>query len=386
LYQWTIGQVAGLYFQGYQLGYDLARRAERCLQHELGLAYGETTFIRFGYWDSLRKGLLAADRLAHDLKRLDTAYLDGNAREYELTKHVSLLSLAPEQLIALKETGACEFDIPEWLFDLDTPGHYRRRIRMVSVTVPCVVGPYTTIHCKLKLIHSAYRQNADLAAGYDRLPPPEQDNRFIDDRKILDAIVTSTAQNDAGLFEPAMRDERYLAFEGAGAISRWRLELPTEFRTLDYDTITDVILHLRYTARDVDSLRDPATESVRNLLSNASARPLVRLFSLRHEFPSEWHRFVSTPAAAGAALTVTLGAARFPYFTQGRDVAIREAKMIALAKSGPAPQVTIVPGTTPGNPGASVWTGQEPPGAWTLATNADPATLQDVLVMLAYTI
>ena len=170
LYQWMIGQISGVYFQSYQLAYDLAKRAELCLQHELGLKYGETSFVRFGYWDSLRKGLLAGDHLAQDLKRLEVAYLDGNIREYELTKHVSLISLAPEQLIALKETGVCEFEIPEWLFDLDTPGHYMRRLRMLSITIPSVIGPYTAIHCNARLVGNAYRQNADLAPGYARRP------------------------------------------------------------------------------------------------------------------------------------------------------------------------------------------------------------------------
>jgi hypothetical protein len=50
----------------------------------------------------LKKGLLAGDHLAHDLKRLEIAYLDANTREYELTEPVSLVSLAPEQLLALK--------------------------------------------------------------------------------------------------------------------------------------------------------------------------------------------------------------------------------------------------------------------------------------------
>ena len=36
------------------------------------------------------------------------------------------------------------------------------------------------------------------------------------------------AQNDSGLFEPNLRDERYLPFEGCGAISSWCLELPKE--------------------------------------------------------------------------------------------------------------------------------------------------------------
>ena len=53
------------------------------------------------------------------------------------------------------------------------------------------------------------------------------------------------------MFELNFRDERYLPFEGAGAISRWRLRLPpVEFQPFDYRTISDVVLHVRYTARD----------------------------------------------------------------------------------------------------------------------------------------
>lgn len=390
LYQWMIGQVSSLYFQSYQLAYDVAKRAEKCMQHELGLKDGETSFIKFGYWDSLKKGLLAGDHLAYDLKRLDIAYLEGNIREYELTKHVSLISLAPEQLLVLKETGVCEFEIPEWLFDLDGPGHYRRRIKMVSLTIPCVIGPYTTIHCKAQLVKNSFRQTTDLTPGYDRRPPDDpagSDDRFLDDRKILEAVVTSTAQNDAGLFEPGMRDERYLPFEGAGAVSRWRLELPTEFRTLDYGTISDVILHIRYTARDGgDPLRAAATASVTSLLGDATARPLFRLFSLRHEFPGEWHRFVSSQISAMTTMTVDLASARFPYFTQGRTVTIQQASTVVRSKSGAPPSVMIAPGQAPPDLTQAIWTGQDNPGPWTIGTSADPKLLEDVFVILAYTV
>jgi peptidoglycan hydrolase-like protein with peptidoglycan-binding domain len=389
LYQWMVGQVSGIYFQSYQLAYDLAKRAERCMQHELGLAYGETSYIRFGYWDSLKKGLLAGDLLAHDLKRLDAAYLDRNLREYELTKHVSLLALAPEQLIALKEAGTCEFTIPEWLFDLDTPGHYRRRLKMVNVTIPCVAGPYVGIHCKAQLLKSSYRQNVDVAPGYERLAaddPGNPDNRFIDDRKILEAIVTSTAQNDAGLFEPSMRDERFLPFEGAGAISTWRLDLPKEFEVFNYDTISDVIFHLHYTAREDETLRGAASTAVQNLLATASVRPLLRMFSLRHEFPGEWYRFVNSPASAETTMTVDLGAGRFPYFAQGREITISGAKVLARSKSAAAPEIAIAPGTTLPASSNSDWTGQQDPGSWTVGTSADPKSIEDVFVVLAYTV
>lgn len=389
LYQWMVGQISGIYFQSYQLAYELAKRAERCLQHELGLAYGETSYIRFGYWDSLKKGLLAGDLLTHDLHRLDAAYLDRNVREYELTKHVSLLALAPEQLIALKETGTCEFTIPEWLFDLETPGHYRRRLKMVNLTIPCVTGPYVGIHCKAQLLKSSYRQNVDLAAGYERLAvddPGNPDKRFIDDRRVHDAIVTSAAQNDAGLFEPSMRDERFLPFEGAGAISTWRLDLPKELETFNYDTISDVIFHLRYTARDDETLRGAATTAVKALLATASARPLLRLFSLRHEFTGEWNRFVNSPTSAATTMTVDLGAARFPYFAQGRQISICSAKVIARSKSAAAPDFAIAPGLTLPGSGSSEWTGQQDPGSWTVGTSADPKTIEEVFVVLAYTV
>jgi hypothetical protein len=49
----------------------------------------DTNFIQFGYWDNLKKGLLAGERLAHDLKRMDglTWSRTGAVRNH---KHISL--------------------------------------------------------------------------------------------------------------------------------------------------------------------------------------------------------------------------------------------------------------------------------------------------------
>jgi hypothetical protein len=141
------------------------------------------------------------------------------------------------------------------------------------------------------------------------------------------SIVTSTAQNDSGMFETNLRDERFLPFEGAGAESTWRLELPSEFRQFDYNTIADVILHLGYTARQGgDQLRQKAVEQIKQALQDAKAHGLVQLFSLKHDFPSEWHRFVTGDEAFKALVKKEY----FPYFVQGEKITIDEIQLHAI--------------------------------------------------------
>ena len=141
----------------------VAKRAERTFRHELGLR--DSSFIQFGYWDSLKKGLLSGERLHHDLKRMDVAYLDQNKREYEITKHISLNVIDPISLINLKETGACVLTLPEALFDLDYPGHYMRRLKTVSLTIPCVTGPYAGVNCTLTQLNSSIRHTRTLSGS-----------------------------------------------------------------------------------------------------------------------------------------------------------------------------------------------------------------------------
>ena len=98
----------------------------------------DSNFIQFGYWDSLKKGLLAGERLGHDLKRLDGRPVPRPARaELELTQHVSDRAARPgRRLIQLRETGECVVNLPEALFDLDCPGHYLRRSNGLASRCP----------------------------------------------------------------------------------------------------------------------------------------------------------------------------------------------------------------------------------------------------------
>jgi Tc toxin complex TcA C-terminal TcB-binding domain/Neuraminidase-like domain/Salmonella virulence plasmid 28.1kDa A protein len=356
LFQWQIGQISGTYFQSYKLAYDLAKRAERCFRFELGLQ--DSSFINFGYWDSLKKGLLSGEKLQYDLRRLETAYLEQNHREFELTKHVSIALLDPLALIKLRETGRCFFRLPEEIFDLDYPGHYFRRIKSVSMTLPCVAGPYTTISCTLRLLKNSIRINtANGDNGYphnaDDQGIPTDDVRYVENNIPAKAIAASNAQNDSGVFELSFRDERYLPFEGAGAVSEWSLELFNDIgadfgkplRQIDYGTISDAILHVKYTAReDTGPFKNGAVTHLRDYFSQDGTTPSMRMFNLRQEFPSEWHRFLNpTVPADGNVFELEMASLLFPLRDAEKTLKVNTIWLLARCLSSGSYQVVMTP-------------------------------------------
>lgn len=310
-------QVKALYAKSFQLAYDVAKKAERALQHELGDS--SLAYIQFNYLDGA-EGLLAGEKLLFDVKAMEMAYHELNQREYELTKHVSLRQVDPLALLQLRATGTCTFTMPEELFDMDGPGHYFRRIKSVAVTLPCVVGPYTSVNCTLTLQQSSIRISTDPGKAYAR--QSSDDPRFNDYYGSIQSIVTSSAQSDNGLFETNLKDERYLPFEGAGAAgSVWQVTLPSSVKQFDFDTISDVVVHVRYTAREGgEVLKSAATQSLQSAINKAHTVGSVCLFSMLHDFPSEWAKFQSVViggATPTAELSIALRAEHYPFWAQG---------------------------------------------------------------------
>lgn len=344
LYLWMQGEIARLYYEYYRFAFDLARRAERTMKLELRRPEVHATdYIKFNYWDGGRKGLLSGEALHLDLKRMELAYHENNRRELELTRHVSLRQLDPLALLALRASGKCEVALRESLYDRDCPGHYMRRLKSVAVSVPAVVGPYSTLPCTLSLLRSSIRTSPLLRDGDE---PPYgrsggEDDRFVDLFGSVQQIVTSGATNDSGMFETNLHDERLLPFEGAGAISTWRIELPKSFRPFDYSTISDLILHVRYTARQGgEHLADQAVTELGELLSTANASGLALLFSLTHDFSTEWAAWNGTDD-----LKVTLRRDTFPYLVQGETLSLDGLDLYAVKGSSvvrrsPAPAVS----------------------------------------------
>jgi len=322
LYSWMIGQISNVYFQAYQLAFDVSKRAERAFRHELGLT--DSSYIDFGYWDSLKKGLLAGERLHQDIKDMEVAYLNQHHREHELIEDISLMQLDPAALIQFKQTGSCFVNIPEAWFDLKSPGHYMRRIKSVSLTIPCVTGPYTGVNCTLTLVRNSVRHTNTLLSGKYARDLENEDQRFIDNLGAMQSIVTSKGQNDSGMFETNLRDERFLPFEGAGVISSWKMELPDTFRQFDYDTISDVIMHINYTARPDSGLMKQKSigelQEAVNEIARISGKPgLARLFSIRHEFGNEWHNFLYPKKDDDPhLLTLSVGREHFPFLFSDR--------------------------------------------------------------------
>jgi hypothetical protein len=384
-YNWMQGELSGLYYQYYRLAFDTANRAEQTMKRELMRPeLDDTQFVQFNYWDSGHQGLLSGEALHFDLKRLEMAYHDNNVRELEMTRHVSLRQLDPQALIAMRLTGSCTVSIPEWLYDRDCPGHYMRRIKSVSLSIPSVVGPYASVNCMLSLQASSLRVSPLLANGVYARDTTQDDIRFVDYFGATDVIVTSGASNDSGLFETNLHDERFLPFEGAGAISTWTLTLPPDLRAFDYSTISDVIIHVRYTARQAGNpLGSQSIKELKQAFADAKRSPQALLLCLKYDFPTEWAAYVS--GKGKTPFQAVIDSSFLPYYVQGMkkvavfgNVALTGQNASGANATASAPSGTAIKGSLTDPAGATL----SLPGS--LAAMA-PALGNQVYVVIGYT-
>jgi Tc toxin complex TcA C-terminal TcB-binding domain/Neuraminidase-like domain/Salmonella virulence plasmid 28.1kDa A protein len=316
LYKFMSTQLGKLYRQSYQMAAQLARQAERAYQFERDAT---DFFIQGDNWDSDKSGLLSGERLLLQLQRLEKAYMEQNYREMEINQSFSLLQINPQALQDLQRNGKCSFGLNELLFDLYYPGQYRRLIKSVRITIPCIAGPYTNIGAKLTLNSSQIRQT------------PQQNSALVDiPMTMTNSIATSQAQNDAGVFELNFRDERYLPFEGAGAISNWSLDLPSKIRMFNYDSLADVIVHVSYTAKH-DGVFETAVENklFDDMKAYSNVNGLFRMISIRHEFPDTFYQWLNPVAGAPQQSSFTLESKHFPAWLSGYAIDVAQVDVWA---------------------------------------------------------
>jgi hypothetical protein len=309
LYTWLSATLHRLYRDAYNSAFALAKLAEQAFRFERD---EDDAVLGTAQWDASRAGLLAGERLQIELQDLERRFLETNYRALEVDQSFSLAQLDPAALVCLRETGTCDFSILETHLDLFYPGHYRRRIKGVRLTIPCVTGPYVNVGATLRLLESRIRTEPQVGPGALK-PVPRQ-------RSVQ--IATSTSQHDGGVFEMNFKDERYMPFEGAGVVSSWRLSLPKSFRPFDYQTISDVILTIAYTAEANENLRNTVeqlnAQLEGTLLKHLASEPLARLLSLRQDFSVAFSRLLHSPPNTPVELDVTRN--YFPVFLASRNL------------------------------------------------------------------
>ena len=76
-------------------------------------------------------------------------------------------------MVQLREYGEAFFNAPEAAFDLLYPGQYFRRLKSVSLTLPCIVGPFAPVASTLTLLKSTRPYHLTPAGGRnDKIHPP----------------------------------------------------------------------------------------------------------------------------------------------------------------------------------------------------------------------
>lgn len=249
LYQWLNSQFSALYRQTYDATLALCLAAEACWQYET--ADFDTRFIQPGAWHATYRGLGAGELLKMNLLKMHAEYLRRHERELEIRKTVSLRELKRHtptstlnkewpQIHADLKKGTCEFELTQPLFEDDYKDqqHYLRRIKTISVSLPALIGPYENIRATLTQTASKVFLS------------PGNHGKTLESLRANQQIALSTGVDDNGLFTLNFNDDRYLPFEHTGAISRWQLTFPNPEAQKDLlDSLTDVIIHVSYTAR-----------------------------------------------------------------------------------------------------------------------------------------
>ncbi|MHC8346663.1 Tc toxin subunit A-related protein [Pseudomonas sp. RT6P73] len=257
LYQWMTGQLSTLYFQAYDGVMSLCLSTEAAWQYETGVFDGPR-FIQPSVWNDRYHGMLVGESLKMGLQRLEQAYLMRNQRKLEIVHTVSLKALLEGEgqsdwKTTLLNQGTLGFVLTERHFAERYPGHYLRQIAAVSVTLPALVGPYQDIRAVLSQICSGFVTQPEIEGVQYLLDKTGNSSWVQSNLRAHQQVALSTGMDDSGAFQLSFGEERYLPFEGTGAVSSWQLSFPNH-RCDDQQkmlaSLTDIIVRVRYTARD----------------------------------------------------------------------------------------------------------------------------------------
>lgn len=278
-YNWLVARQELLYGKAYDAVLSLCLSVEAAWRYEMG-DYTREAFINTSAWSDSYKGMLTGESLLINLQQMENAYLLENERRLTMSKTFSLSTIicasataegqndkdawntAMKALIAGKPLV---FAFKDADFDSSFPGQYLRQLKYVTVSFALSAGSNAREISALLTQTGNTTLIAPDKAGIDYLngkstTVPASIKRNL--RAQQQIALSSTLKEDGlgygrgeRVFELMFHDERYLPFEGTGAISQWELTIPgTECRTRlkshddDGSIIEDINVVLVYTA------------------------------------------------------------------------------------------------------------------------------------------
>jgi Tc toxin complex TcA C-terminal TcB-binding domain len=285
LYDWMSDILEGVYRFFLQQATSMAQLATSQLAFERQEL--PPPFIQDDYWEvkedavsggvsgenpTDRRGLTGSARLLQDIFQLDQFAFETDERKNQLTKNISLMSLAPAEFQQFKETGVLNFATPMELFDWDFPSDYLRLIKRIRVSVIALIPAIDSIKATLTTIG-----NSRVTVGGDIF-------QTINLNRGPEVVALSSPRDATGLFElqPQISD-KLNPFEGMGVDTQWQFKLPKAANRFDFNSIADVIVTIEYTSLSSFTYRQQVIQKLNNKIS--AERP----FSFRTQFSDQWY-------------------------------------------------------------------------------------------------
>lgn len=330
LYDWMSVELGGIYGYFLQQATGMAQLASQQLAFER--QENPPLFIKSDYWEAPlaigaglssdesepdRQGLTGSEQLLQDIFQLDQHAFATDERKLQLTKIISLASMAPAEFQIFRETGVMDFSTLIKMFDQDFPGHYLRLIKQVRISVIALIPPVEGIHATLSTTGFSY-----FMSSANR----NQDPAMI---RTVESVALSSPQSATGLFEliPQSQDKR-LPFEGIGVATSWVFEMPKPANRFDFNTIADVLIEINYTA--LDGGYAYRQQVIQELGTDFSAD---RPFSFRHQFADQWYD-LHNPDQTETPMTVSFKTERTDFSPNLDDLRMKGLKLYFATKNG----------------------------------------------------
>ncbi|MBW7939325.1 MAG: hypothetical protein H3C63_11145, partial [Candidatus Omnitrophica bacterium] len=215
------------------------------------------------------------------------------------------------------ETGILPFATPARLFDAGFPGHYLRLIKRVRTSVIALIPPVQGIRATL------------VTSGISRCVVGGDIFQEIVIRREPEVVALTSPMNATGIFELDTQPDMLLPFESMGVDTSWEFQMPRTANSFDFNTITDILVTIEYTALNSFDYRQQVIKKLNPQVNSD------RAFSFRREFADAWYDLHHNETA-GQPLSVTFEvlASDFPPNLDRGSLSVDEILMYFVRSPG----------------------------------------------------